>query len=577
MHYVLCTLHYELCTKFYALFTTHYGFSKNFLYLCNILKINLFNQQSNRMKKSLLIVSMSLLAGSAFGQTQPIELEHMFAKMISPNGTFVASSAADVDVFNMETGEHWNYPGIFLGLGNAVANDGFAVGSGAGDISVVMRDGVVYTPETLAHFWFSGINGVTPDGTRLVGIANNDRPGIMYKAFYCDIDEDGNVGAPHYLPMPDRDFFGFVPQYSNAVWVSDDGHTIAGLMVDNRGYLSYPILFRENEQGEWSYVLPTAHLFNPEGIKLPDNPYAKEPRFPEFVDFMDEDSRVIYEEEYDNWIMGAGPYPDPFAFMTTEQEKNYWEAYNAYEQWYEEAEDKIEEYMAVYRRIAATTPSFGMNEYALNGAGTVAAYVGGAQYDDLPRREIWSFDIADFDNVTYEWINVSTRGIFPTQILSDGTMMAATPRTGGNRQGGDGANGYIKLPDANDFIDMYEYLGATNPSYADWLNTNSPHGSGLVSVSDDLSVIAGGLIIYNLSDEMQAKLEETNGFFYSYVFTDAKTFAGVEENLVDADNGVYRVFNLQGVNVMTTENKSDLNNLAKGIYIINGKKTVVRK
>ena len=552
MHYVLCTLHYELL--------------KIFSYLCNI-SFNLFNQQLNHMKKSLLMGCMAMLAGVAFGQTEPLELEHMYARKVSPNGTFMVSAAGDVDVFNLENGEHFNYPGVYIGNGNSVSNDGFTVGNGAGDVAMVMRDGVAFTPETLAHFWFCDINAVTPDGSRLIGIANNDRPGIIWRAFYCDIDEDGKIGMPHYLPMPDRDFFGFVPQYSNGVWISDDGHTIAGLIVDNRGWVSYPILFRENEQGEWSYVLPTADLFNPNGYELPENPFDSEPKFPEFTDYMDEDSRAIYEEEYDNWIMGMGPYPDPFAFMTTEQEKNYWEAYNAYEQWFEEADEKVEEYMAVYRKIAATTPSFQMNEYTINPAGTVAAYVGGAENDDVQRQDIWCFDITDFDNVTYNKIDISRKGIFPTQLLSDGTIIGNVPG---------GGEGYVKLPNSDVFMDLYEYMGATNPSYADWLNTNSPYGSGMVSFSDDLTVIAGGVNYYNLSAELQAKLDETNGFYYSYVFMDAKTFAGVEENLVDVDNGVYRVFNLQGVNVMTTENKDDLNNLAKGLYIINGKKTVIR-
>ena len=39
----------------------------------------------------------------------------------------------------------------------------------------------------------------------------------------------------------------------------------------------------------------------------------------------------------------------------------------------------------------------------------------------------------------------------------------------------------------------------------------------------------------------------------------------------------FKVYNLQGVNVLNTTNISDLNNLAKGIYIVNGKKVFVGK
>ena len=48
-------------------------------------------------------------------------------------------------------------------------------------------------------------------------------------------------------------------------------------------------------------------------------------------------------------------------------------------------------------------------------------------------------------------------------------------------------------------------------------------------------------------------------------------------NIVEADaNGIYRVYNLHGVNVMNTGNADELKTLGRGIYIINGKKAVIR-
>ena len=41
-------------------------------------------------------------------------------------------------------------------------------------------------------------------------------------------------------------------------------------------------------------------------------------------------------------------------------------------------------------------------------------------------------------------------------------------------------------------------------------------------------------------------------------------------------DGIYRVYNLNGMLVLSTENALDLNTLAKGIYIINGKKYILR-
>ena len=522
------------------------------------------------MKKSLLIGVSALTTLGMYAQVDGVTpIPNMFAKTISANGKYVGSQAGDVHIINVETGEATYYSDIFLGLGNAVADNGFAVGNGAGDIPTVLQNGQVIIPDNLKHLGFCDLNAVTPDFTRLVGIASSGRKGIMYVPFYCDINEDGVVGPPHVLPMPEKDFFGYVPQYATAVWISADGKTIAGQIVDNRGFLTSPIIFREDENGEWSYLLPTQDDFNPQNLPMPDDPYVNEPPYPEYVDFMDEDSRAIYEEEYEAWVMGAGSYPRPFDFMTVEQEQAYKDAVNKYDEWYESVEDEIENSLRQYFAIAATTVSTPLNELTLNAQGTSVGYMMGYEAFESPRNEIWIYDIENFDNFEVSKLNSRNMGAFPAQILPDGTVIAATPRDSGH-------NTFIKPAGQDNFMSFYSYLDQTNPSYAAWLNADVPNGAGLVSASDDLTVFAGGCQIYNLSNSLQSQWGSSNLMFYSYVMTDARTFAGVEENLVDADNGVYRVFNLQGVNVLTTENKADLNNLAKGIYIINGKKTIIR-
>ena len=51
---------------------------------------------------------------------------------------------------------------------------------------------------------------------------------------------------------------------------------------------------------------------------------------------------------------------------------------------------------------------------------------------------------------------------------------------------------------------------------------------------------------------------------------------GIDGIIGDSD-GLYRVYSIQGVNVMNTTDAEDLNNLAKGPYIINGKKVMITK
>ena len=52
--------------------------------------------------------------------------------------------------------------------------------------------------------------------------------------------------------------------------------------------------------------------------------------------------------------------------------------------------------------------------------------------------------------------------------------------------------------------------------------------------------------------------------------------AGVDSILAEPLDGVYKVYNPQGIKVLETKNASEIDNLAKGIYIINGKKALVK-
>ena len=67
----------------------------------------------------------------------------------------------------------------------------------------------------------------------------------------------------------------------------------------------------------------------------------------------------------------------------------------------------------------------------------------------------------------------------------------------------------------------------------------------------------------------------TNSLSYSFE-VGANVATGISFVGADAD-GLYRVYNLQGVNVLNTRDASDLGMLENGLYIINGKKVVIRK
>ena len=202
-----------------------------------------------------------------------------------------------------------------------------------------------------------------------------------------------------------------------------------------------------------------------------------------------------------------------------------------------------------------------------------------------------TFYVFDPDG-TYETITSSVSGLTPYQVLNDGTILAVT------KQGylvdmysfedGSLQNSYILLPGAQDFVSFIDYLSTVAPAYAEWINENCQFEeeywndeiggndtrdvvvSGKVSVSEDLNSFLGGIKVLNSYYPSSAGDFEYTSYFMTTAEEEDTT--GVA-SIGNENNGIYRVYNLQGVKVM--EGK-DLNGLANGIYIINGKKVVIR-
>lgn len=508
------------------------------------------------MKKFILSVIGGCMFIGAYAQqeAEPIFLPYYYSVKLSPNGKWMGSMAGGAAIYNIETGEILPYYESFLGLGNCITDDGVAVGE-QNDVAKVMKDGRNSTPPTLRNSWFCDINAITRDGSRLTGIINNpNRSEVMYVPFYCDIDDSGNVGEPIVLPYPELDFFNAAPQFVTAVWISDDGNTIIGEVMDWRGMYEYPIIYT-CENGDWSYTLPSEQYFNPEHIEIPENPWLNEPPYPEVTDFMSPESREFYEEEMAAAIMGEGDYPDPFDYLSAEEEEAYIDAVEKYNEWYYSVEERIKEYVEIYSSVTESSPMFNTNEMTLHPEGKWCAYSGG--YEDG-----FSFNSKMFifsgDNWEMSLMDMPLGNLYPSQILPDGTMIACTPMM-------DLPTTYILFPDSEEFISIEDYFAATHPLYYQWMNENLQIGSGLVSVNDDMTVFSGGILFAHIIGN-----DDDTAYYNTYIFTGNES--GVETVNVETADGLYTVFNLHGQKVLETRRKSDLEQLSGGIYIINGKK-----
>lgn len=528
------------------------------------------------MKKYFALGLISLISALSFaqGSTSPVVIPDATARKISKDGKWVGCYGMSILVYNVETQKNEIYPECSLGKGNSIALDGTVVGS-EGDYAALLKEGKIIVPEIFGDDDMSSINGITPDGSMIVGfvtnpvIKGNDDVDDPYEAgvvvavpFYSEVASDASIKKINYLPYPEKDFLDNVPMYVMAEWISEDGKTIVGTMTDSYGRFEDPIVFNQNQNGEWSYSTPTKKLFNPQGIVLPENPWTKAPAEPAYKNYMTPLKYQAYLDAMQKFLFGTGPEVDPFSYMTEEMAQKYVKDYEEYENYFINHKDEIDAYEKAYREVLYTSIYF--REIAMNPQGTSMATTG-VHYDEEGTSAPSKVYIFDIPTGEYKMIESKYSGLKIHQMLSDGTVIAYT-----GLFTYDVLNGYILLPGANDFIPFAEYLPTLNKEYANWLEEVFPLGEGIVCASDDMSIIAGGVDILHLADQNLFP----NSTILSYVLPSVKS-AGVEAIELPDNVDSYKVFNLMGVKVLETKDKSEIKNLGKGIYIINGKKIAI--
>ena len=512
------------------------------------------------MKKLLLISLLSLpIAGFAQEDENSFVAEGVYSLYVSPNGQWFGSRAGDASIYDFKDRSYIYYDECFFGLGNTIADNGMAVGE-MHDTGVLMYQGNMIFPPTLSKYWFCDLNAITPDASRLTGLFNNtDRNGVYYVPFVADIAADGTVGEPIPLPYPKKDLFGAPPQFVTAVWISSDGHTVIGQVLDWRGMYSYPICYTEDENGEWSYSLPSESLFNPNHIELPENPWLSEYPFPEPEDFMSGLLRNDYLEAYDRFISGLGSEPNPYNYMSEEEIEEYEEAVEKYNEWFEANKGLMNEYHKIYLQVLQTSPSFSANDMALHPSGEYFMMHGGVENQE-----------GDMIGTIYQFtkdgeisiVNAPDGSYFPAQILPDNTLIVARGMAAGPAS-------YIRLAGSEEFITLEEYLETSHPELATWVSTLCANGQGRLCVNDDMTVFSNALV----AEQLFGYDGETD-YYYNTMFIELAQ-AGIESIINVEDTDIYKVYNLQGVKVLETKDFSALNSL-KGLYVINGKKVMLK-
>lgn len=516
------------------------------------------------MKKSLLLGLTLTLCAGAFAQVAdedeyivPTLLEDTYLQRMSPNGTYAVGQDpyTSVVVHNTKTGVTEFYPAAYPGMGNCVANNGIVVGQQMqtdGSYAAIMFNGRFIVSAAMRATKYSEFEAVTPDGTRATGyMANPTNVGPVFIPFYCDINASGGASNPIPLPCPEKDLFGVRAMYVIGAVISDDGKTIGGIVYDSTTSYTWPIIWREDEDGVWTYNQPVEKNFNPNNLPLPKDPddFQFDLREPQPEDFMTPEQIEQYHKALVEYA-GLYDWYDLYWRYSDNDGNDYVKAHEAWANLY------AEEYLKALREFERTQLLLGGD---LHYGGIIFINHEGTEFITGKYGTPYTFDLSDIADIPYQPLGLQMPRITLTQWLPDGTFLGCAT------QGESPTYAYIKLAGSDEFIKVTDYLAQTHPSYLYWLedsffNTTDGLMTGLITVSDDLSIIAGGYV-------------DPEGGMYSYLYGGVAT--NEVENVSAVQNDTFEVYNLNGVKVLSTKDKGALKNLPKGIYIVNGEKVVI--
>lgn len=478
------------------------------------------------MKKELLLSSLMFFgASSLWAFDAPKMVDNGAFGAIAPDGSFVAGQCYGyvniVDLRNDKLYEYYpdedNGLSYSLGLGNCISNDGVVLLSTNNNNAAYWKDGEFYFLKVENQELTSLSNGITPDGSRIcgsMGVAPTslDEDNTMNNPVYWDRNADGTYGDPQPLPFPDKDFTGYAPQSVTANSISADGKTIAGQVVDRRGMMHFPIIYTQDDSGEWSYTLLAYNEIVPEGSVIPVYP-GDSPARPEQTAYMTEENKAAYEAAYEAYISGGydpALFPDPNDYMSDEQKAAYEEALAAYQVEYDEWDAAFTQYDEDYNTIVENGLSFTFNDVKLTPDGkkyvtTVVSYV------EDP-SSWWPVEVSS------PYI-LDTAGGESTKLELEGSRMVAGVAGNDVILVCNGISSYSMMTGGIDPMtgwlvkdgectDLFDYLSNLSPEHKTWMDENlvkeietydyeteetvsaEYRFSGVAYASDDLSVIA---------------------------------------------------------------------------------------
>ncbi len=510
------------------------------------------------MKKLLLLVVTLLSASFMSAQTMKEIPVHKRFHTISETGKYmITDDQAYVGIYNTETDEFDEYydgrTNYQAGMGNMVTDNGYMVGAVDGMPSVLDIKNKKWIPLGLKEgdLQYSMANGITPSHKYIVGIIG--MKGIpygklKYKPVLWTLNDDGTYGEYEELPYPEKDFSGVTPMYILANCISEDGTVIAGQLMrqDNE---CLPIIYHKSQDGTWTYEVYDEGLCEP-GLEFPEFPV--EPIAPDLYEFMTEEEIAAYKEDstayadslrqYNNHEIDKKPeYKPEKSYYASDEENNLFK-----EAWDKYMEDSyaFSDQLKVFRTFfyEHVTPNFyAQNSVNLSANGKYYATTFNKNYK-LGDAALFTvdngFELHDFEDGNYAYC-----------VTNDGDLFVS-----------DKKSPFVYPAGSSECISLADWLRSKGENEAaDWLGTVNTRIAKCNSNGRVISGFSG----------------KSSKDFRSWIIKLDETPTGIT-GIEQSGNSHVKAYDLQGRIVAEGEYNEVRNNLKRGIYIINGRKVVVK-
>lgn len=441
------------------------------------------------MKKTLLIASALLLSGlSLYAFNEPKVCENVSFSGIAPNGKTVVSEVyGSMIIFDLANDQEYSYestgedPYYTTGLGNAVSNTGIVLASTCNiSDAAYWENGEWKQLDTEGAVSNCLSNGITPDGSRICGSIGAapisvEENNMMLVPVYWDRNADGTYGKYNVLPHPELDLYGRVPQYVTANYISEDGKTIAGQIVDCSGFVYMPIVYKQDDEGKWSYKILLQEQFFPEGTVLPEDP-GEAPERPEEADFMTEEELAEYDAAYQAYLESGYtlPFPEVTDYMTEEEKAAYEAALAEWEPKFAEWEEKSTAFMDAFYAVVEAAPQFEFNSVCLTPDGktylsTLITYDESDPDAWFPAEISSPFAINIEDETTTKYELEGGQSFRLTSVPNNEYCLASTGI------GSIPMTSYIISLADDKITPVEEYLASFSPELKEWMDANLKH------------------------------------------------------------------------------------------------------